>query len=60
MDVEIILQRTNKTYFEGEDIKGTVRIACNGNGDHKHDGVMIFLDGSAHVAYEIPPKSELR
>ena len=30
MEVEIILDRKSKTYFEGEDVMGVVKISCKG------------------------------
>ena len=60
MDVDIILHRKSKTYYEGEDVTGTVRITCQGNGDQKHDGVVISLDGMVTIANNVLPKNKSR
>ena len=60
MNVEIILDRKNKTYFEGEEVNGIVRISCKGNGDQKHEGVVISLDGSVTIASYVTNKSNTR
>ena len=60
MEVEIILDRKSKTYFEGEDVKGVVKISCKGNSDQKHDGVTIFLDGAVSIANEIMSRNSTR
>ena len=53
MEVEIILDRRSKTYYEGEDVKGVVKILCKGNSDQKHEGVSVYLDGAVSIANEI-------
>ena len=60
MEVDIILDRKSKTYFEGEDVKGVVKISCKGNTDQKHDGVTIFLDGVVSIANEIVSRNSAR
>ena len=60
MEVEIILDRKNKTYFEGEDVKGVVKILCKGNVDQKHEGISIYLDGTVSIANEIINRNQGR
>ena len=60
MDVEIILDRKNKTYYEGEEVNGMVRISSKATGDLKHEGVVISLDGSVTIASYMTNKSKTR
>ena len=60
MDVEITLDRQNKTYYEGEEVNGMVHISNKGNGDQKHEGVVISLDGSVTIASSMTNKSKKR
>ena len=57
MEVEIILDRKSKTYYEGEDVNGIVCISCKGNVDQKHEGVVISLDGSVTIASNVATKA---
>ena len=60
MEVEIVLDRKSKTYFEGEEVQGLVKISCWGNSDQKHEGVTISLDGSVSIANDIIPRNQTR
>ena len=58
MELEIILDRKSKTYLEGENITGIVKLSTLGNVDQKHEGVALSFNGVATVSNSVLPRNK--